>query len=894
VRISLSRFANPIATARSAERVADVDARASAGLPPPVKNFYGRAADLERLRAIYNDRMTQGRTHPARASDARCPILLLIHGKPGVGKTTFALELARRLAREHGYEALYADLRKQASAGTPTGLVAAFLAALGHPAPPNLDLAALRQRFQSLTGSRRVLIVLDSVRCAAEVENLLPDGSRCVVIVVSRRSLAPQLAAASYLLEVLHTDDSWRMLTATAGTDAFEQPESIAEILELCGRLPQAISSVGDQIAQRTVGLRAMAERLRPPDTRLDQVRGAVRESIASDYEGLTDVERRAFRFLSLIEVPTFVSWVLHPLINIEMRETEGIVAGLEAAQLLEIVRPNSESDGENKFGITRYRFHPLFKLYASERLKAEDLDEEIERAQTRLDAACLEMCAHVLAVLEPDLAPMVDALGIPQWIAAASEWPQRIAFSAGDWLQAEYRHLVRAVTEAHRCRRWELCWRLGSYLGDCLPNGTDEVKVFTTLDLAMDAAERHGAIIGGIRVILAKATVLIALERYNEAFLTLQDVEAGCSDLRDSGQSPRADEFQAVVHRKRADAWMQVADYAKSYGETDQAAQLAMAARAELVVDHTRALKRELAVVMGAPTQREDLSRDLSGLWTASLSYRDRLLAAEIARRRRDSRSAEGQLRQLLRQNYGDLRRAASVRYRLARLFLDRWYAEADEAEKAKLPVQAVGFSAAALNNFLEMRNWVGNLRARCILARALCTAKRLDAAESQLKIVQAELNESDTQSHEFLAPLRARFLRALGEYFFWRGSYDEACDRLDQALRLFDELSDYWSYWETLRMLGKAEAGDGDYYAANAAFWQLAANFRKRGDALRVSNALEDLAATALEMNHHATALELHECAENDENRKSRHMSIAMMRRLLSAPRHNRCHGN
>jgi tetratricopeptide (TPR) repeat protein len=713
--------------------------------------------------------------------------------------------------------------------------------------------------------------------------------------VVSRRSLAPQLAAASHLLEVLHTDDSWRLLTATAGTDAFEQPESIAEILELCGRLPEAISSIGDQIAQRAGDLRAMAERLRPPDTRLDQVRGAVRESIASEYEGLTDVERRAFRFLSLIEAPTFVSWVLHPLINIEMHETERIVSGLEAAQLLEIALPHSESDGENTFGITRYRFHPLFKLYASERLRLEDSDEEIEEAQARLDAACLEMCAHVLVVLEPDLAATVDALGMPEWIAAASEWPQRIAFSAGDWLQAEYRHLVRAVTEAHRCGHWELCWRLGSYLGDCLPNGTDEGNVFTTLDLAMDAAERHGTIIGGIRVILAKATVLIALERYDEAFLTLQDVEARCDDLRDSGQGPVADEFQAVVHRQRADAWMQVADYAKSHSETEQAFRLATAARAELVVDRTRALKRDLAVVMGAPAQVEDSSRDLSGLWTASLSYRDRLLAAETARRRRDSRSAEGQLRQLLRQNYGDLRRAASVRYRLARLFLDRWYFEADEVENAKLPVQAVGFSAAALNNFLEMRNWLGSLRARCILARALCTAKRLDAAESQLKIVQAELKGSDTQSHEFLLPLRARFLRALGEYFFWRGSYDEACDRLDQALRLFDELADCWSYWETLRMLGKAELGDGDYYAANAAFWQLAANFRKRGDDPGISIALEDLAATALEMSHHATALELRACAENDENKRfSPHMSIAMMRRLLSSPRHDRCHGN
>jgi ABC-type dipeptide/oligopeptide/nickel transport system ATPase component len=59
------------------------------------------------------------------------------------------------------------------------------------------------------------------------------------------------------------------------------------------------------------------------------------------------------------------------------------------------------------------------------------------------------------------------------------------------------------------------------------------------------------------------------------------------------------------------------------------------------------------VAILMGGEVQAEDESRGDSGhhLIAAALSYKDRLRAAEIARRLRDSHAAEEQLRRLLRQ---------------------------------------------------------------------------------------------------------------------------------------------------------------------------------------------------------------------------------------------------
>ena len=776
-------------------------------------------------------------------------------------------------------------------------ILLAFLRALGDAPPPTLSLPLLRQRYLDFTASRRLLFFLDSAKDEAHVQDLLPGGSQCVVIVASRQSLAPTLTSESHYLETPPTDESWLMLATCAGKDAFEQPEYVAEILELCGRLPEAINSIGEQVAEGDLDLGLMAERLRPEESRFECIRGPIRRSIASEYEQLTEPQRRAFRFLSLIETPTFVPWVLRPLINVTYRESEDLVAQLEHAQLLELAIPASEEGRETiAFGVARYRFHPLFRVYAAERLRLEDSPPDIADSLRQLHLACFETCAKVLAVLEPEVAPEVESLGGSKWLSVTSDWPYRMALGRGDWLQAEYKNVVRAASEAYRRGQFEICWRLGANLGDSVPDNVEGSVIYRTFELCMHAAERQESVRGVIRVLLAKATMLISLERYDHAVIALRNAETNCRRLRASGESSHAYGLEAAIHRIRAEAWMQVADYANSHRDAQEARRLARLAGDRAEIDRSNALERELLNLMGVPTQAENRSADAfdANQWTAALSYRVRLRAAEVARRQRDVKEAESQLRRALRQNYGDVRRAASVRYRLARLFFDQWYLETDKTRQDELSIQVVGFSASALNNFLKMRNPLGCVRARCILVRALSKVGRFDDAKHHMYLAQGEL-DSSPMLREFLEPLHARLLGAEGEYFFSHGSHLEACVRLDDALSCYQAHSDHWSFVNTLRLLGKAEVANGDYYAANATFWQLATLLEKRDDTFGLSAVLVDLANSADGMRHHATALELRACAESAGAwRLSPHKALLLVRNVFLEANHRHCHGN
>jgi hypothetical protein len=147
---------------------------------------------------------------------------------------------------------LYVNLRGFDPAGSPMSAAEAvrgFLDAFGVPAERiPLGLEAQASLYRSILAGRRVLVVLDNARDAAQVRPLLPGSPGCVVVVTSRNRLTGLIAAEGarpLTVDLLSVAEARELLVRRLGPGRVAaEPESVKEIIALCARLPLALSVV--------------------------------------------------------------------------------------------------------------------------------------------------------------------------------------------------------------------------------------------------------------------------------------------------------------------------------------------------------------------------------------------------------------------------------------------------------------------------------------------------------------------------------------------------------------------------------------------------------------------------------------------------------------------------
>jgi len=164
---------------------------------------------------------------------------------------------------------------------TPDEAIRHLLEGLG-VLPERIPASAQAQAglFRSLLASRRMLIVLDNARDDAQVRPLLPASLGCMTLVTSRSQLAGLAAtdgAHLLILDVLTRAEARDMLARRLGPERVAaEPAAVAELTELCARLPLALSITAARAAARP-GLRlaALASGLRDSQERLDELETA-------------------------------------------------------------------------------------------------------------------------------------------------------------------------------------------------------------------------------------------------------------------------------------------------------------------------------------------------------------------------------------------------------------------------------------------------------------------------------------------------------------------------------------------------------------------------------------------------------------------------------------------
>ena len=387
--------------------------------PRPVPDFTGRETELARLAA-------------SAAGSGTATSVVVLSGPGGIGKTTLAVEAARRLVDAGGLGLLHVDLRGlDAEPLDPHTALFRLLKALGvgNRDMPD-DLGGRSGQFRALLEARPAVVVLDNARNEEQVRPLLPGSGAGMVLVTSRRLLTGLEGVERLPVPVLDSSAALRLLSSII--DDTEGPRSVglSELAEVCSGLPLALRIVGNRLATRPHWTaRELADRIADSERRLEQLHAGdlqITAAFGMSYDHLSPAAQRLCRRLALVPGPDFAAPIASVLIGAPVPDTEELLDELHELGLL------SQTDN------VRYGFHDLIRLFAGDRLTAEEQPSEREALTREMTDWLLEVTVAAGRWFEPEYG------------AAPPNWRQPVDLStseaAVDWLQTEADNWLGAV----------------------------------------------------------------------------------------------------------------------------------------------------------------------------------------------------------------------------------------------------------------------------------------------------------------------------------------------------------------------------------------------------------------------------------------------------------------
>ncbi|MGW7069942.1 AfsR/SARP family transcriptional regulator [Streptomyces sp. NPDC054855] len=399
-----------------------------AQLPATVPDFTGRASFVSELSEILS------------AAEGRVMAVSALAGIGGVGKTTLAVHVAH-VARTYFPDGqLYVDLQGAgARAAEPETVLGAFLRALGtadSAIPDSLEERAAL--YRSVLDGRRVLVVLDNARDAAQVRPLLPGMEGCAALVTSRIRMVDLAGAHLVDLDVMSPEEALLLFTRIVGEERVQSERKAAlDVVAACGFLPLAIRIAASRLAaRRTWTVSTLAAKLADERRRLDELQAgdlAVKATFELGYGQLEPAQARAFRLLGLADGPDLSLAAAAAVLDLPVEETEDLLEMLVDTSLVESAAPG------------RYRYHDLVRLYARACAERDELPpSERGAAMSRLLDFYLASAARVYAIERPG-DRTVDHLEVTAHVGQGFSDDAK----ALDWLHSEAACILACVQQS-------------------------------------------------------------------------------------------------------------------------------------------------------------------------------------------------------------------------------------------------------------------------------------------------------------------------------------------------------------------------------------------------------------------------------------------------------------
>jgi tetratricopeptide (TPR) repeat protein len=762
-------------------------------LPPDAAAFTGRGEELSRVTAAAAGTSEVGGVVAVRAID----------GMPGAGKTALAVHAAHKLRDRFPDRQLFIDLHAYTPGRDPVrpeDALAGLLTAVG--ADPRFlpgDLDERAAMWRDRMAGQRALLVLDNAASTSQVAPLLPGEGGCLVLVTSRRHLGdlPGLVT-QVLLDVLPPPQALEMFTRLAPYAA-GSPGEVAEVLELAGFLPLAISLLARLFARhRSWTLADLAAETRQSLLTLTVEHDSIAAAFEVSYRHLDPARQRFFRLLGLHPGATTDGYAASALAGTSLEEATGLLDGLHGEGLL------------TETGHRRYGMHDLLRRYARD-YAAADPAEDTQRALERL----LDYYQYTAALAEARLARQTrpgPSLAAPAGRLAVMELED--ADRALAWARADRASVLACLDHAIGTGQHARVIALTAGIAGLLRRDGPWADAITRHAAAAQAARRLGDRLGQANALRDLGDVRQLTGDYPAAARALEQALGIYRDLGDQNGQANALSDLGVVGLGTGDYPVAAQVLEQALGIYRDLGDRLGHANALTYLGDVRYLTGDYPAAAQALEQALGIYRDLGdrlGQATALTYLGDvRYLTGDYPAAAQALEQALGIYRDL-----GDrLGQATALTYLgVVRYLTDDYPAAAQLLEQALGIYRDIGDrrgQATALTYLGDVRQLTGDYTA---------AARVLELALGIHRDIGNRLGQANALSY-------------LGAVRLGTGDYPGAAQVLEQALSIHRDMGGRRGQANALGRLGAVRMGTGDYTAAAQALDQALGIYRDLGD--------------------------------------------------------------
>lgn len=443
--------------------------RPALALPEDPPHFVGRRRELDGLRA---DIARPGLAAlSGRVVDASR--VLLVAGRPGAGRTTLAVRVARAVAERYPDGQFFLRLGAEGD-GTRD-----LLRALGGEPEADAGPEAIRAALRTALAGRRTVLVLDDVVCADQLLALLPEGPGHLVVATSQGPLPGVPDVRPCTLGGLDPAAALDLLSRITGSVRVTNDPSAAEALvHECAGDPTALRLLGAWLsAQPRMSLTEAVGRLRAVPA---GHREPMRRAFSLVYEALPQAPARLLRLLVLAPGGLADAQVASALTGCSVPAAREALENLAACGMLHAEAPQERLP-------QHYRLPGCLLPELRALLDAREREADVRLARARM----LERTVRLLHSCRLSL----DS-------AATDDVPRALRFPSGaaadEWLRVRGRPLLGAARDAVADGQLDtLARRLVVALVRALvadPGGGDIAsELYQLHGMVLEVAERRG-----------------------------------------------------------------------------------------------------------------------------------------------------------------------------------------------------------------------------------------------------------------------------------------------------------------------------------------------------------------------------------------------------------------